>query len=225
MRAIKTFDADPRVRGITGDCGFMLRLQQLVREHTRKPVFMSSLIYLPTLVSLVSAKGQVLILTANKKNLETMSEEIERYCGADVRKENIDMDIANKAGKDATFLNKVAFHKYEIVDCSGNYTSGPKKGLPKVDGFEAVQNCTTVDTAKVEENLVEYCKTLVGEKGEYPNAECILMECTELPAYADAVRFALYDLGMPVYSAVTVCNAFISGVRDNMAIGVDWMKK
>jgi len=35
------------VKGITGDCGFMMWFQSIARRHTRKPVFMSSLAHLP----------------------------------------------------------------------------------------------------------------------------------------------------------------------------------
>ena len=43
------------------------------------------------------------------------------------------------------------------------------------------------------------------------------MECTELPPYSDAVRYAT---GLPVWDAITSCNAFIAGVQDNPRFGL-----
>ena len=39
-----------------------------------------------------------------------------------------------------------------------------------------------------------------------PRVRAILMECTELPPYSDAVRAAT---GLPVYDAITACNFFL----------------
>lgn len=58
---------------------------------------------------------------------------------------------------------------------------------------------------------------------EYPAVKCILMECTELPPYSDAVRAAT---GLPVFDAITGCDFFIGGFRDNKNFGMnDWQKE
>ena len=50
-----------------------------------------------------------------------------------------------------------------------------------------------------------------------------LFECTELPPYSDAVRAAT---GLPVWDAVTNCDYFINGFRDNARFGAsDWQPK
>lgn len=47
-----------------------------------------------------------------------------------------------------------------------------------------------------------------------------MFECTELPPYSDAVRHAT---GLPVYDAVTNCDFFVDGFRDNQRFGKgDW---
>ena len=41
---------DQNVCGITGDCGFMVNIQELVKENTHLPVFLSCLIQLPSII-------------------------------------------------------------------------------------------------------------------------------------------------------------------------------
>ena len=45
------------------------------------------------------------------------------------------------------------------------------------------------------------------------NRRAILMECTELPPYSDAVRHAT---GLSVFDAITCCDFFISSCTDNV---------
>jgi hypothetical protein len=47
------------------------------------------------------------------------------------------------------------------------------------------------------------------------------LECTELPPYADALR---YELGIPVYCAITNADFFMMGVRDNRRFGISFME-
>jgi len=44
------------VSGITGDCGFMMWMQKMAREHTKKPVALSSLCQLPSLTTAFANK-------------------------------------------------------------------------------------------------------------------------------------------------------------------------
>ena len=50
----------------------------------------------------------------------------------------------------------------------------------------------------------------------YPKSRAFLLECTELPPYADAIRF---ETGLPVFDAITMCNSFIDAFRDNVRFG------
>ena len=47
---------------------------------------------------------------------------------------------------------------------------------------------------------------------------CFLLECTELPMFADDVRAAT---GLPVFDAITCCDLFINGRVDNPRFGID----
>jgi Asp/Glu/hydantoin racemase len=72
------------VSGITGDCGFMMWLQPFVRQHTRIPVFMSSLAQLPAITCAFGKDEQIAIFTANGKTLTPMKGLIKDECGVDV---------------------------------------------------------------------------------------------------------------------------------------------
>jgi len=87
-------------------------------------------------------------------------------------------------------------------------------GCEDVPGFEAVALGQKVDVAKVTPGIVAKAKKAVAD---HPNLRAFMMECTELPPYSDAVRHAT---GLPVYDAITSCNAFIAGVQDNPRFGL-----
>mmetsp|Transcript_31368 Transcript_31368/g.68691 ORF Transcript_31368/g.68691 Transcript_31368/m.68691 type:complete len:439 (+) Transcript_31368:71-1387(+) len=92
-------------------------------------------------------------------------------------------------------------------------------GCQDVPGFEAVAYGEKVDTVKVQPGVVAKCVNLLRE---YPNIRAFLMECTELPPYSDAVRAAT---GLPVFDAITCCDYFVAGSRDNKRFGLnDWME-
>ena len=76
---------EKNVSGITGDCGFMMYFQDIAREITHIPVFMSSLCQLPAVTCAYSANEQIIILTANSKTLEPMRDIIRVECGVDTQ--------------------------------------------------------------------------------------------------------------------------------------------
>jgi hypothetical protein len=71
------------VSGITGDCGFMMYLQKLARQNTKKPVFMSSLAQLPAVTCAYNVDELIAVLTANGKTLHPMRDLIKDECGVD----------------------------------------------------------------------------------------------------------------------------------------------
>ena len=68
--SIKWLVEEKKVKGITGDCGFMMNLQSLARNSTKIPIFMSSLCQLPVVICGYAEKQQIIIMTANGKRLE-----------------------------------------------------------------------------------------------------------------------------------------------------------
>eukprot|EP00966_Prymnesium_polylepis_P193970 4496140-Prymnesium_polylepis.1 len=49
----------------------------------------------------------------------------------------------------------------------------------------------------------------------------IMLECTELPPYADALRAAT---GLPVLDAITLVDFFQSAISDNPYFGIDFQR-
>lgn len=88
-------------------------------------------------------------------------------------------------------------------------------GCQDVPGFEAVARGEKVDVAAVTPGMVEKCRRVLQQ---YPKIRAILMECTELPPYSDALRASF---GLPVYDAISCCDLFIGGVTDNPNFGID----
>ena len=76
---------EKNVSGITGDCGFMMYFQEIAREITHIPVFMSALCQLPAVTCAYSANEQIIILTANSKTLEPMRDLIRVECGVNTQ--------------------------------------------------------------------------------------------------------------------------------------------
>jgi len=92
-------------------------------------------------------------------------------------------------------------------------------GCQDVDGFEAVANGEKVDVAKCTPGIVAKAKAAIANNDKI---RAILLECTELPPYADALR---HETGLPVFDAITCADFFIMGFQDNKRFGVDFMEK
>jgi len=178
---------EKKVRGITGDCGFMMYYQKYIREHklTHCPVFMSALSQLPAVTCAYGNDEKIIIVTANKKTLDPMHDLIADECGVEL--------------EDNRFI---------II------------GAQDVPGFEAVALGEKVNVEYVMPGIVKLCKDAIAK---YKNVRAFLFECTELPPYSDAVRHAT---GLPVYDAITNCDFFMDGMRDNDRFGLnDWQHK
>ncbi|MCF7916039.1 MAG: aspartate/glutamate racemase family protein [Spirochaetaceae bacterium] len=59
------------VRAITGDCGFMALYQDTIASKVDVPVFLSSLAQIPFMRTLLKPGGQIGIITANSKSLDS----------------------------------------------------------------------------------------------------------------------------------------------------------
>lgn len=85
------------------------------------------------------------------------------------------------------------------------------RGCEHVPGFEAVANADLVDNIKVQENLGEYVKEILEQEKESDKGpiKSILLECTQMPHYAAAIR---QSTGLPVFDVVTCVNFFASSL-------------
>ena len=69
------------VVGLSGDCGFMMAYQKLIRRMTKLPVFMSSLLQTSILASSTEENEKIAILTANSETLEPNLPKLLTECG------------------------------------------------------------------------------------------------------------------------------------------------
>ena len=72
-------------------------------------------------------------------------------------------------------------------------------------------NADLVDNIKVQENLGEYVKEILEQEKESDKGpiKSILLECTQMPHYAAAIR---QSTGLPVFDVVTCVNFFASSL-------------
>merc|ERR1711881_660272 len=91
------------------------------------------------------------------------------------------------------------------------------KGCQHVDGFDAVEKGEKVDVARVQPGILA---VVFDALKEHPAISAILLECTELPPYTDAMRACT---GLPVWDAITGCDFYINAYKDNPRFGAnDW---
>jgi len=93
-------------------------------------------------------------------------------------------------------------------------------GCQDIPGFDAVARGEEVPLDVVQPGMVKKVMDLLVLKD---NIVAIVLECTELPPYADAIRAAT---GLPVWDAITMADFYISAFQDNPRFGVDdWQEK
>merc|ERR1719329_551499 len=90
-------------------------------------------------------------------------------------------------------------------------------GCQDVPGFDAVAKGEAVDVEHVTPGIVKMVGDVLKRQ---VTIRAILLECTELPPYSDALR---QSTGLPVWDAITNADFFISASMDNPRFGLnDW---
>jgi Asp/Glu/hydantoin racemase len=167
------------VKAITGDCGFMQHFQKRARNRTKRPVFISSLIQLPTITAAFSQKERIMVVTANGESLEGLREQLKK-------ESRIDTD-------DTRFI---------FVGC---------EDVP--DFGDEVRDGKRVYPSKAQPGIVS---KVLESLETHTDVTAILMECTELPHYSEAVRVAT---GLPVFDSITNCDMVMSSFLDSKRFG------
>ena len=91
-----------------------------------------------------------------------------------------------------------------------------------VVGCESLPSFQTITTGNATINYKSLSKELnehiFHKLTMFPNVKCILLECTELPAYSDLIRKRTH---LPVFDAVTMVNYYFNSMSDNRLFGID----
>jgi hypothetical protein len=95
---------------------------------------------------------------------------------------------------------------FEAVGAPGDT---PVEGMPAGGSFAAtfLRNGTTLDRDAVEREAIEAGRALVARN---PGVEAIVLECTNLPPYAEALRRAL---GLPTYDVLDLLRGLYTSLR------------
>ena len=83
-------------------------------------------------------------------------------------------------------------------------------------GSEAIFVGGAIDVAKVKPGIVDL---VLYELDARPKVRALVLECTELPPYADALRAAS---NLPVLDGITIVDFFHSAVADNPFLGLNF---
>jgi hypothetical protein len=90
-------------------------------------------------------------------------------------------------------------------------------GCEEIDGFDAITYGATLNYETINQSIVSLAKNFIKTNKK---VRAILIECTQLSVHSDSLK---YELGLPVYDAITNCDFFMSGMLDNKMIGLnDW---
>lgn len=159
----------------SGNCGFLMHYQDLIRGMATVPVFLSSLVQAPTIASAIPARCSILVLTAHEGSFLASK-------GAFFTEAGIMVDDAER-----------------FVVC----------GLQDLPGFDLSNPMLPINTVAVTHSLLERIRPLLEAN---PAIRAILMECTELPHYSDALRKAT---GLLVFDIVTCINSFMEATTSS----------
>ena len=149
------------VRAITSNCGFFGLWQRAVADAVSVPVFMSSLLLVPFIRSLIGSDRTVGVVVANSAGV---TDELLAAVGID--------------GTDApAFAGLESFPHFASV---------------------VLQESGKLDTDAMCDEVTRACSELLID---HPEVGALLLECSDLPVYAHAVREAT---GVPVFDWVAL---------------------
>jgi hypothetical protein len=140
------------VRAITGDCGYMIRYQHAVADAVSVPVFLSSLLQLPTLLTMGGPRSKVGVLVASGAAADTA--------------------LLRLAGVPDSAQDRVVVAGLEHCP---HFRSG------------VLDDTGELDRERLEEEIVGVAVDLVERE---PSTKIILLECSNIPPYAAAIRRA-----------------------------------
>ena len=149
------------VKAITGDCGFMAIYQQAVQEAVTVPVFLSSLLQIPFILSILHPRSKVGVITAHSGSLSPEVLSTLGICGQD-----------------------------RLAIAGLEHTRSFRKA--------AIEDEGSLDSEAVQQEVVH---TALDLQKKRPDLGGLLLECSMLPPYAQAVQRAT---NLPVFDYLTM---------------------
>jgi Asp/Glu/hydantoin racemase len=170
------------VKAITCNCGFLIVFQEALADAVNVPVFTSSLLQVPLVHKMLKKGKKVGIITANSVWL---TEQVLRHAGIDSS-----IPIAIAGMEDAKEFYASILHPFSLEELKSAAILNPRMYELKFGG----------SYQKVKDEVVNVAKRLLSKD---PEVRAIVLECTELTVYADAIREAT---NLPVFDLVSLIN-------------------
>jgi len=174
------------VKAITTNCGLTGDMQIELANAVNVPVFCSNLLIVPVVLRMLGENKKVAILTDSSKFLED-NEEILINCGIDPRSPRI--LIQGMFESEFRDIWVTQFHNGDSEKEIRREQEGFNLPITKIGEFKYEQ----VETA-----IVSVSKNIIREN---PEIGAIVLECTEMPLYAKAIRRAT---GRLVFDSVSL---------------------
>ena len=186
-----------------------------MRLSTKVPCFISAVLQCPLLAAIFAKDEQVLVLTANGPAVGHSTCSSNPGPAGDPRRPLRLTRSGGCSGQLAAVFPRLLRLCHVGQEDIARFVVDGCEALP---GFEAVANAQKVDVAKVQPHVVALVKKHLKAN---PKIRAVLLECTELPPYADAIR---HDTGLLVLDVITLIDYFHAAVSPNPYYGIDWQK-
>jgi len=174
------------VKAIVGSCGLIGGMQEELANAVDIPVFSSNLLVVPLALSVVGKGKKVGILTDSSGFLSKDDCKVLRKCG--IQPESPRIVIRG--------MEESEYQAIWITQYGGGEIEKGCWGLE--EGEVAKLDLGEFDIQKVEEAIVSVARKMVAEN---PDLGAIILECTEMPLYAKAIRKAT---GLLVFDSVSL---------------------
>jgi hypothetical protein len=170
------------VKAITCNCGFLIVFQETLANAVNVPVFTSSLLQVPLVHKMLKNGKKVGIITANS---EWLTEQVLRHAGIDSS-----IPVAIVGMENAKEFYASILHPFSLEELKSATILDTRRYQLKFSG----------NYQKVKDEVVNVAKQLHSKD---PEVGAIVLECTELPVYADAIREAT---NLPVFDLISLIN-------------------
>jgi len=171
------------VKAITLDCGLAGGMQEELANAVDIPVFSSNLLIVPLALRMIKKDRKIGIITDTSEYLLRDNCKVLRGCGIDVASPRI-------------VIKGMMESEYRDVWVTQYY--GMEKETWEKWRLGPIEEMREFNSQKVEDTIVAVAKKMVSEN---PDIGAIVLECTDMPLWAKAIRKAT---GLLVFDSVSL---------------------